>query len=351
MILHDLKKEKISETLCKISAKLDNKELYYIVSSEYEKFLSETYDSFLLAILFYAMYNNQSIHIDGSVSEKLHHNITQTLVPMLHFCYPTLHSIQIKAKELVSKYLENKEVGLALSCGIDSLSCLQDHYFNRKKITIACNFHSGGSDTLDQYRQRCEHVQKFIQEKTDLSFIGVESNMDDFKLPGFTHEKNHAIKTISFVHLFPTLFKRFYIASGLTFNEYILQVNPITFGWIEGFVIPMLSTESTEICLHGSNYTRLYKTYMISKNNLLDHWIDVCIETKRSSRYTNCGGCFKCARTLLTLECYTHLDRYKKTFDLENYRKNRNSYIKHLDVKKHALDGQLIQLLKRSKRI
>ncbi len=355
MNLYDYKKEYLDNDLLKISIKINQKELYYTFDKKYEEYLVESYDAFLIAILMYAMYNKKSINIDGPISEKLYNNIINQLVPIINIVYPQCNLIRITTKELINTNYNSIETGFGLSCGIDSLSCLDDLYFKQEipnyKLTYACNFHSGGSDTLEQYRLRLNRVSKFINENTTLKMLAVESNLNDFSIPGFTHEKNHAFKTISFVYLFQKLFKRFYISSGLTFKEYRITTNPISFGWIEGFIIPLLSTENIEMCLHGSNYTRLYKTFMISKNPIYNNAIDVCINSNSKNKFMNCGTCFKCTRTLLTLDCYTNINKYNNIFNLLEFNKIRNKAIKELHPKHHVLDFQLLTLLKLNKKI
>ncbi len=355
MNLYDYSIEKVESNKTKVSIKLNQKQFYYIYDSMYDEYLTQTYDCFVLGILIKAMFSNKSIYVEGPMSERLYNNLSKILIPMLHFCYKELHPIQIFPNTLVADHYDSNKTGFGLSCGIDSLCCLEDLYYKEKreelKLNIACNFHSGGSDNIEQYRLRLEHVSNFLRDNTKLQMLSIESNINDFNVEGFTHEKIHGIKTISFVYLFQKLFKRFYISSGMTFNEFKLVQNPVSFGWIEGFVIPLLSTESTEICLHGCNYTRLYKTYLISKNSIYDNYIDVCINTSKQSQYRNCGGCFKCIRTLLTLECYTDLKRYRNIFDLMKYAKEKNGYIRGLKPDKYVLDSQLLQLLKMKNKI
>lgn len=355
MNLYELHIEHLDNTLTKISTKINQRQLYFTFDSIYNEYVTKTYDSFLIGILLFAMFNKKSIHVDGPVSERLYNNITKNIIPMIHYCYPQFHLIGITAKELVAQHHNSSETGFGLSCGIDSLCCIEDIYYKENneqlKAGFACNFHSGGSDNVEQYTYRLNHIRNFINTNTTLKLLSIESNLNEFIIPGFTHDKIHGIKTISFVYLFQKLFKRFYISSGMTLREFKLVKNPASYGWMEGYLTPLLSTESTEICLHGTNYTRLYKTYLISKNSTYDNYIDVCINTNSKNMFINCGNCFKCLRTLLTLECYTDIRRYSKIFNLKNYIQHRNSYIKHLQPKIHVLDKQLLELLYSSKKL
>jgi hypothetical protein len=352
MNLNDYKIIKLENNQTKVSIKINDKELYYVFNSDLNNYVTDSYDTFLIGILIYAMYYNLDINIDGSISEKLYNNLTRELIPIINHCYDKLNIIQIKPKNLVSNYYDSKETGFGLSCGIDSLCTLEDVYFKQPidslKATYACNFHSGGSDNIEQYRLRLLHVTNFLNN-TKLKLLSIESNISDYVIPYFDHEKIHAFKTISFVYLFQKLFKRFYIASGLTYNETRIMKNPVSFGWIEGVIIPLLSTESLEICLHGNKYSRVEKTNIISKNSLYDNYIDVCIKTDKNSKYLNCGSCFKCIRTLITLEHFTDIKRYSNIFNLTNYYKNKNNYIKKLNPKLLALDAQLVKLIKNKK--
>ena len=83
------------------------------------------------------------------------------------------------------------------------------------------------------------------------------------------------------------------------------------------------------------------KTERIAGLALSRRYLDVCV---RSSDGTNCSGCWKCARTLLTLEILGLLDQYDQVFDLDEYRRIRYRYISHVMSSDDTLSREIVEL-------
>ena len=94
----------------------------------------------------------------------------------------------------------------------------------------------------------------------------------------------------------------------------------------------MFSTESIEVILHGAQYTRVDKTIIVSNNELSYNHLDVCTNgdyvKNNNSKYINCGECFKCIRTIVTLEMINKLDKYENSFNIEKYKSHKQVYVK-----------------------
>ena len=91
--------------------------------------------------------------------------------------------------------------------------------------------------------------------------------------------------------------------------------------------LPLLSPETLDMVSSGSQYTRVEKTLKVAGIEESYRFLDVCTA---DSRITNCSSCFKCKRTMLTLEIAGALGRYSEVFDLDTYKKIRNLYIEEV---------------------
>lgn len=75
----------------------------------------------------------------------------------------------------------------------------------------------------------------------------------------------------------------------------------------------------------GGNATRMEKTAYIANYPPTYKYLNVCVEKSQ-----NDGICFKCVRTLLTLDALNVLERYSQVFDIEHYNSNRKQYLRDL---------------------
>lgn len=115
--------------------------------------------------------------------------------------------------------------------------------------------------------------------------------------------------------------KRYYTPSALSYEEIK------DFGknyrdydmacFCESYLVPLLSTESLELIVDGCQYKRTQKTANIANWEFARTHLNLAC--KRNG--INCGYCWKCMRTLATLEAIGKLEDFAPIFDLAAYRK------------------------------
>jgi hypothetical protein len=88
-------------------------------------------------------------------------------------------------------------------------------------------------------------------------------------------------------------------------------------------LLPALSTENVALAPTGAEFSRVEKTRRIAGQELVQRHLDVCI----MEAGLNCSRCEKCLRTLLTLEILGHLNDYGERFDLDTYRRFRDTFL------------------------
>jgi len=333
-----------------IECLVNNNKAWLKFNKLYLSYAQNTYDGFLVLILLVAMKNNENIEIDGIISYKLYHNITTYLMSLIQILHPTFHIIKINCKgfDYGTNY-NNSGIGCGLSCGVDSLSCLEDYYFNdckTFKLTHVTNFYVGACNRKDTYMNRLKNVTDYVNE-TNLSLLHVDSNFTSIN--NLDHQYFHTFRNLAVPLFFQKLFKKYYYASCFSyFNSKIIKGSgSITSA--ETTVVPLLSTENLEYILHGAQYTRIEKTLRISSNKLSYKHLDVCVSSlhyTNINKILNCSECYKCLRTLVTLDYYNLIDKYNTVFDINKYNKNKSNFLNNLD-KSNPYDKEIIDLYKK----
>jgi len=309
--------------------------IWVSVPREYGEYLTDDrYDGFLVALLYPAMEYGENIEIDGKVSKRLLRNINKFVQDILLAYNSKLHRINITAKETTSETLPTaKHIGTGFSGGVDSFSTVYDNFVLESDLeykidTLVClNVGSHGKYNKERTMTLFQSRYNFLKEYADtvnLPFIKVDSNIHLFHDKG-GHQLTHTLTLTAGVLSIQKIFVRYYIASaGYNYNEWIYVAekyrNYDIGGFSETYLLPLLSTETTEFILDGMQYTRVQKTINISKYPLTKQFLNVCLKNEPQKK--NCGVCSKCARVGLTLSAVSKLDDYKDVFDIEVYKKN-----------------------------
>ena len=337
------------DNLGQIECSIDNKKGWLKFDKSYLGYVQNTYDGFLVLILLIAMKKNENIEIDGIISYKLYHNITLYLMPLIKIIHPTFDIIKISCKdfEYETNY-NNTGVGCGLSCGVDSLCCLEDYYFSDSKtynLTHVTNFNAGSCNKKETYENRLININNYVNE-TNLKFLYVDTNF--ININNLDHQYFHMFRNLSIPLFFQKLFKKYYYGSCFSyFNSKIVKGSG-SLTSAETTVIPLLSTENLEFILHGAQYTRIEKTLKISNNKLSYKYLDVCVSSffyDDIKKKINCSECYKCLRTLVTLEYYNIIDKYNTVFDLNKYYQHKDNFLNNL-VNTNPYDREIITLYK-----
>lgn len=201
--------------------------------------------------------------------------------------------------------------------GVDSLSAMfrlsSDECPEDYKITILTNFNVGayGNDLNKSHVSFLKDlilVREFANE-LNLPVLTIESNMG-VMFKDFNFDQCGPLRTMSTGLSMQKLFSKYYYASG-TSNEEIEIVGHTMCHYAQ-IIIPLLSTESTELVVADSDKNRTQKTISIADNPLTMKYLHVCWREIIANDYNrtdllkssvlNCTQCDKCQRTLMALE-------------------------------------------------
>ena len=289
-------------------------------------------DGFLVAQLLLAMQLGEPVEVEAPMSARLHYNLVHHYQPLVRELMPALKLVPIHAP-LVSEPLAAPptSVGTGFSAGIDSFSVIHDHFVKPVaegfRLTHLTFNNVGSHGTRDHqrarhlFRRRYEQVRGY-PESLGLPFIAIDSNLGE-ALP-LDFEQTHTTRNLAVALMLQPLFRRFYYASTFRYRD--VAVRP-TFdsAFADALAVPLLSTESLDLVSVGGQHTRVEKTQAVADLPGASRWLNVCATESQDGR--NCSTCRKCCRTLFTLELLGRLDEFAGAFDLDRWRRVRNSYI------------------------
>ncbi len=313
----------------------DDSSLFFRVPEEYGRYLCDSRsDSFVVAMLWYAMMTQSDIEFEAPISEKMYFGITQLLLPALCKKQPIINLKGPISNDAIST---EHAVGTGMSCGVDSLYSLKKYtsstvpedyqlthlaYFNMGAIFHpdsssgkVYNLHEFYEETDRMSLEKMKNASE-VAEKKGLPLLYVESNLDkDFYRGAYGY--TGVYRNIASVLAVQKLFGRYYCSSAGWPEFFDLSLTEGSEHY-ETLLCDALSTESLQFII--SDYaTRLEKTEALADDEIAMNYLDVCFN------FNNCGKCSKCFRTLITLDTLDKLDSFSKVFDIEGFKNNRES--------------------------
>lgn len=332
------------------------KTLWYKIPGKFKEYIvTENLDAFLVGILFLGLKTGKDIKIEGPVSARLYYTLTHYLIPALCLANPKWKKIKLFKESLNDADLNIEKVaGTGLSCGVDSLATYYDHihdegaykikyftYFN-----VGSHGDLGGEFSRSIYLKRLEKIKEF-GTKIKKEVIEIDSNLSEILLLNF--QETHTLRSISCVLLLQKLFKTFYYASSVKFDNY--KLDNIRMAEYDLLTLQMLSTESVQFFSSATQFNRTEKIEIIANQPDTYFYLDVCVNPELADDKINCSECHKCIRTILTLEALGYLENYSKVFDIVKFKAAKNKHLGRLLFKrnKETLDQELIKLLSKGK--
>ncbi len=330
--IHPPRISEVAGGLCRLSADFDfgerREEMWLEVPEEYASWLcADRCDAFLVAVIYFALINNEDIVCKAPVSEELLYKLREYLINGLLKADASLKKITITAEMIPSLPAKTKgAVVTGMSCGIDSLHALAhlqgDGYSGLKPTHLI--FNKVGAQHSDKYgeeqhRFRIDNARALASEQ-GLPLIEVESNVQ--LLIPLKHIVHGGYRNAFVILAMQRGISAYFLASSRTFAQLDLTRHREAFPSYDLVQLDTFSTPSLQFYSAGANISRFEKTAVVSSFPPSYKYLNVCFWVKGEGK--NCTiHCEKCQRTILQLEALGCLDRYGEVFDLELYRKNR----------------------------
>jgi len=309
------------------------KTLWFSVPKEYGEFLTTTkLDGFVVGLLLLAMKSGEDMVLEGAVSQKLYYNLTHYYTEILRLALPSLKPVRIVPKSLDDGRNSPPAGGVAtgFSAGIDSFAVVFDHLVQDVpsdfRIThfLFNNVGSHGDSDAERasrlFHERYDLIKGY-PESIDKPFITIDSNLSDVLQMDF--QQTHVPRNVSAVLMLQGLFSKYYYASTYRYRDcYIGKTYDMAY--TDPSALHLLSTESLECIATGSQMSRVEKTRRVAQVDGANRWLNVCATETGGE---NCSACWKCNRTLLTLELLGLLSEFDQVFDLSKWEKAKHSYV------------------------
>lgn len=308
-------------------------ELWFSLSEKYAHwFAADRSDGFVVALLLQAMERGENIVTDAPMSSRLWHSLTNFYIPMMAGAFANLHSIHIQPASLVEESVGGRAVVTGFSGGVDSFAAVVQHWQREESPSHKVShflFHNVGSHSTGNhdaarrlFYQRFETLKPFLIE-AGIPFVPVDSNCSEVFPIDFI--RMHPALNASIPLILQNHFKRYFYAStykyadcGVTRSDDIARFDPLAFH--------LFSTEGLDCVSTGCQLSRVEKTKLVADFEPSYRYLNVCVDPAYEGR--NCSVCFKCCRTLLTLELLGKVHLYEKIFDLQRFRSVRSRYIR-----------------------
>ena len=345
----------VDENRAKLSARIvsgkEVKEVFFSVPAEKADWFSlDRCDGFVVGLLFQAMQRNENIVVEGPMSSHLFHNLQHFFIPMMSRAFESLHPIEIVPAALTHDATAATGVATGFSGGIDSFATIIQHFVQETDADYRINcflFHNVGShshgsaeDARRLFWERYETVRPFTEE-VNIPIIAVDSNLGDvFPISFLTM---HSALNASIPLVLQNHFQRYYYAStysyadcGVSRTDDIARFDP--------FAFHLLSTEGLDCVSTGCQMSRVQKTELVTTYEPTQRYLNVCVDPSFAGK--NCSVCFKCMRTLFTLEVLGKAEFYEAVFDLAKYRQARSRYsLKILRYKRNSFEAEIADLV------
>jgi hypothetical protein len=302
--------------------------LWYSLDKKFMDFLTDFCDAPLVALLIPAMAKGEDVYLAGTISERLWYNVSGPYQRLLQLVIPSLRGIRIFPGEVQSRNHRAPGVATGFSCGIDSYCVLADHHYAdvpsgfRVTHLLFNNVGSHGEGGERLFRERCARIEP-VAERMGLPFIMVNSNVDAFYRKDLDFQQTHTPRNASVPLLLQGGIGRYMYASAYNFTDAFVGAT-YDMAYCDTTALPLLSTERLDAISVGSEYTRVEKTLRVAEIPDSYRTLYVCVSPKKAE---NCSECWKCMRTLLTLDIAGLMDRYSASFNLDTYKHQWSKYI------------------------
>jgi len=264
---------------------------------------------------------------------------------------PQLHLVRI-FPESTHRALSVPASGVAtgFSGGVDSYSVLADNYsastpggFQVTHLLFNnVGSHGRGNAGESLFKARYERLIR-AADAIGLPFVMVNSNVDMFYEFPLNFKQTHTFRNASVGLLLQKGIGRFLYASAYHFQDAFVGPTD-SLAYSDLVSLPLLSTATLDALSVGSEYTRVEKTLSMVEFPDSYRMLDVCVRPAPPHGPTNCSECWKCLRTLATLDIGGCLSLYADAFDLDLYHRLRRRYFASLLGSDNPLLREIVDL-------
>jgi hypothetical protein len=271
--------------------------LWYRFPAEWQPWLSDRADAFLVGTIFPAMAAKADLHVHGDVSPRLLENLEEYQAVWQCWEPDRYQKVSITAdRETETEARIGRDAILTFSGGVDTCFTLYRHAHKlcgRRNRNIKAGIMVHGFDIplrqADMFAGAFAKAEEIVKD-VGVPLIPVSTNWKE--LAGFRRlswEDIHATGLAAALSLFQRRVPYGLLASTFTYELVRYGSNP--------FTDPLLSSANFGIIHDGADHTRVAKVSMLAGWEVASRNLRVCWQGPSLDR--NCGVCEKCIRTIL----------------------------------------------------
>lgn len=302
--------------------------VWFSVAPDWAKHLDpENLDPFVVGALPLALRLGDPIYAAGRVSARLLFALNTAVPALVAQTGGDYRPIKVRVAQAVDYAPPppySRGVATAFSGGIDSFAVLADHLgpavppAHRLTHLLFNNVGTFGPHGTAAFLQRFPTLHECARQ-LHLPVLAVDSNLAELHGEE-AFSRDHAFRNIAAALVLQSLIGTFLYAAGTRYEDCFMRgPNALLDSW-DPVLLPHLSTERLRVVSVGGQYSRVQKTERVAAFPLSHRYLHVCATTADSR---NCSTCWRCIRTLLTLEILGQLETYGEVFDLEAYARAR----------------------------
>jgi hypothetical protein len=325
----------------------DSAPLWFSVAAQDEELLAERSDHVAVALLLPAMRYGRDLRIGGAVTDSLLHRLNHDVQALVRVVHPNYRRIVVTADETVTAGAAPSGVATGFSGGVDSFATLTEYASatgvpSALRVTHLLNNNVGahGENGGELWRRRFDALRP-VAADLGLPFVRVDSNID-VHYPRMGFMQTVTFRNAAAVHLIGGGIGRSYHASEGTFRNLRMPPPHGDIGLAGAMTFPLLSTSALTVESTSSGKSRIERTLALVGGPYA-RYLDVCVDAD-ATRTTNCSQCWKCMRTMLTLEIAGGLDEFvPSVFARGPYERRRSQYYAELLSSDEPNDIELVE--------
>lgn len=332
--------------------------LWFDLPTPFADMVSTRSDAFAVALVLPAMRLGVDLHVGGVVTDELLYRINHEYQHLHRGVFPQYRPIRVTSDETAPAEAGGGGVAAGFSCGVDSYALLHDYVLDEEcppplRVTHwlfndVGSHGEGRSDAL--FDRRLRGVRDAVAP-FGMPVIDVDSNLDEsFGLGrGYGHTaflQTHTVRNASVAHLLAPGLRTWLYASSVEYDH--MHAGPgHSSSPSEAIALQLLSHSQLQLRSVGGEHTRVDKTRIMAGVPDAEHHLDVCVRERSEAASTNCSSCFKCLRTIYTLDVLGLANPFfaAGTFDRDVYLAAKRDYEVSLLVPGNApLEREVLRL-------
>lgn len=294
-------------------------------------------DAIVVGLLYFAMSHGYDLMSSIPISEELYYNLEYHFIDALAHEGSGLHRSKIEIPTISTCSKSGNIVATGISCGVDCLYTIMsnnDSSIPSYKISHLAFYdigsHAGSGEEKDHEisKGRYELCRKFAEEYGYV-FYTIES--DIYKLLDrygrYSHVNNHSYMASYCILLLQKGVSKYYYSAGYPYTDFRVyktyKNEELDSAMYDLLTFYSISINGMKVISAGGGIKRIDKTRKLATYPPAHKYLNVCVNEP-----FNDGTCFKCIRTLLSVDATGNVDDFKNVFDIEKYKKNKKNYLR-----------------------